>query len=119
MVTRIETVQAEVAKRSIKSLQSLPIQSKSLDAVAPAIFWWDNFDRKTESRSGKSSIHNTPSVAFQEINNEAVSRDAEISLPESGRRALPKSSNEISVASRINLKTQSNCILQFCSTTKV
>ena len=48
MVTRIETVQAEVAKRSIKSLQSLPIQSKSLDAVAPAIFWWDNFDRKTE-----------------------------------------------------------------------
>ena len=119
MVTRVETVQAEVAKRSIKSLESVPVQSKSLDAVAPAIFWRDNFNRKTESRSGKSSLHNTPRVEFQEINKEAVSRDVEISLPESGKRALPKSSNEISVAPKIDLKTQSTCILRFCSTTKV
>ena len=78
-------------------LQLLPIQLKSLEALADVIFWWNNFDGKIVLTSKKDSIHNTPGVAFQEIISESVSRGVETSIPKSRRHFLPNGVIRISV----------------------
>ena len=40
--------------------------SASTCTIAPAIFWWNNFDRFVDASSGENSIHSTPGVAFQQ-----------------------------------------------------
>ena len=103
MVNQIDTAQAEVAKIYGSSSVTQPVQSKAEEAVAPTLFWWDNFDRKIETTSGKGSTHNTPEVAFQEITDDTTLTEIQLSISKSDRRSL-EHTDSLPVPPKINSK---------------
>eukprot|EP00794_Sanderia_malayensis_P002596 gene2596-3008_t len=72
-VQEIETAQAELTERMISLQHPLPLIPVDAAGKAPTIFWWDNFDCKTETKEG--SIH-------------TCNRDETLEVPVSKKRTV-------------------------------
>ena len=70
------------------------------------IFWWDNYDKNTETNAGGGSIHVTPGIAFQEVGEGSIPNYEIRSIPKSNRRSLTlKELEDIGNEHHVNPKT--------------
>eukprot|EP00794_Sanderia_malayensis_P013132 gene13132-14483_t len=92
-VQEIETAQAELAERMISLQHPLPLIPVDAAGKAPTIFWWDNFDCKTETKEG--SIHTCHGVAFQEESDRCTERDETLEVPVSKKRTVSVEAQEL------------------------
>ena len=87
-ICEIETAQAELAQHFQSMSLYSPVMPIDAESKVTTTFWWDNFDRNIETASGAGSIHNTPGIVFQEQSKSTITRDTNVSIPNSKRRSI-------------------------------